>query len=121
MQEEKVRARADEHVLWGSKVLVSGWKSGKFDGRRAVALGVRVGREFANQFFDKRWDAVLVELDDKIVSVRLTKTFWTTCPELRSPAIGAWMKKQGLAPWPKGRPPELRLTPMGRNKFRLAE
>ena len=38
------------------------------------------------------WDAVLIELDEITVSVTLSKTFWTSCPELRSPAIGAWMK-----------------------------
>lgn len=100
-------------------MLVSGWKSGRFGPRRSVALGVRVGREFANQFFDKEWDSVLIEMDEVTVPVKVTKTFWTSCPELRSPAIGAWMKKRGVVPWAKGKPPEMRLTPMGRNRFRL--
>jgi len=100
-------------------VLVSGWKSGKFVARRAVALGVRVGRENVERFFDKDWDVVLIEVESETISVKITRTFWTSCPELRSPAIGTWMRKKGLVPWAKCRPPEMRLTPMGRNRFRL--
>ena len=100
-------------------MLVTGWKGGKFRGTQGVALGVRVGRAFAERFFDKDWDVVVVEIEGEPVLVKITKTFWTTCPELRSPAIRSWMKKKGLAPWPEGRPPEMRLTPMGRNRFRL--
>ena len=37
--------RADEQILRRSGVVVSGWKSGEFLVHRAVALGVRVGRE----------------------------------------------------------------------------
>jgi len=100
-------------------VLVSGWRSGKFDVRRAVALGIRVGRDNVQRFFDKDWDVVLIEIENDAVPVKITKTFWTTCPELRSPDIGTWMRTKGLVPWPKGRPPEMRLTPIGGNRFRL--
>jgi hypothetical protein len=100
-------------------MLVTGWKNGKFRGSRGLTLGVRVGREFAERFFDKDWDAILIEMEGESVPVKIAGTFWTTCPELRSPAIGTWMRKKGLAPWPEGRPPEMRLTPMGRNRFRL--
>ena len=99
--------------------MVTGWKGGKFNGRQAVTLGVRVGRRFTEQFFPKDWDVVLIEIEDETFPVKLTKTFWKTCPELRSHANGEWMRKKGLAPWPEGRPPEMRLTPMGRNRFRL--
>lgn len=100
-------------------MLVSGWKNGPFHKKRAVALGVRVGRELAERFFPKDWDVVLVEIEGDTFLVKLTKTFWKTCPELRSRAIRDWMRKKGLAPWPEGKPPEMRLTPMGRNRFRL--
>jgi hypothetical protein len=100
-------------------MLVHGWKNGRFDGRRPVALGVTVGQQFAEMFFDRSWDAVLVEIDGNAFRVKITNTFWTTCPELRSPEIGAWLRNKGLAPWPKGRPPELRLSPVGIRRFRL--
>jgi hypothetical protein len=100
-------------------VLVSGWRSGTFVACRAIALGVRVGRENVERFFDKGWNVVLVQIDSDTIAVKIRGTLWRTCPELRSPAIGAWMKKKGLVPWLKGRPPEMRLTPMGGNRFRL--
>jgi hypothetical protein len=100
-------------------VLVSGWKSGKFVPRRSVALGIRVGLENVERFFDKDWDVVLIKTESVTIPVKITRTFWTTCPELRSPAIGIWMRKKGLPPWPKGRPPEMRLTPIGSNRFQL--
>ena len=100
-------------------MLVSGWKSGKFATRQAVAIGVRVGRENVQRFFDKDWDVVLIEIEGDTIPVKITKTFWTTCPELRSPAIRAWMKKKDLVPWPEGKPPEMSLTPLDGNRFRL--
>jgi len=100
-------------------VVVSGWKSGEFVPRRPVALGIRVGRANVERFFDEDWDVAVIEIENEAIPVKITKTFWTTCPELRSPAIGTWLRKKGLVPWPKGRPPEMRLTPMGSNRFRL--
>ena len=99
--------------------MVSGWKRGELLVHRAVALGVRVGRENAERFFDKDWDVVLIKMESETIPVRITKAFWTTLPELRSPAIGTWMRKKGLVPWPEVRLPEMRLIPTGRNRFRL--
>ena len=36
---------------------------------------------------------------------RITPTFWTTCPELRSAETGRWIERRGDMPWPKGKPP----------------
>jgi len=98
---------------------VSGWKSGRFNTRKSVVLGVRIGKDNVTRFFDRRWSVVVLEMDNDRVPVKIGKTFWTTCPELRSPVIGAWLKKRGLAPWPTGKPPEMCLTPAGGNRFRL--
>ena len=40
------------------------------------------------------------------LSLDATSLFWSTCPEFRSPEIGAWMKKRGDASWPEGKPPK---------------
>ena len=40
------------------------------------------------------------------LSREVTPSFWRTCPEFRSYKIGAWMKKRGDAPWPKGERPK---------------
>ena len=88
---------------------VSGRKSGKFGTRNAPTLGVSVGRQNAKQFFDPKWAVVFIELDGTTVPVNITDTFWTGFPELRSSAIGEWMRKHRLAPWHKGNPPTMSL------------
>jgi hypothetical protein len=100
-------------------LIVSGWKNGNFLLRRPVALGLRVRRKHAAQFFAKEWDSILIEMDGATVPVAITKTLWSSCPELRSSAIGAWLKKRGLVPWKKGKPPQMQLTPLEANRFRL--
>ena len=39
-------------------------------------------------------------------SLPLTSSFWRDCYEFRSCEIGAWIKDQGDAPWPKEEPPK---------------
>ena len=40
------------------------------------------------------------------LSLDVIPSFWDHCHEFRIPAIGAWMKKRGDAPWPEGEPPK---------------
>ena len=54
-----------------------------------------------------------------LLDVRLSASFWRGCTELRNVKIGKWMLEQGLAPWPKGDPPKLKLEPIGNRRFRL--
>lgn len=98
---------------------VSAWKGGKFGARCGRTLGVRIGSENAEKYFDKKWKVAMLELDGIPVAVRITRTFWTSCPELRSEYIGDWLRRRGLAPWPKGKPPRMVLKPLGGNRFRL--
>ena len=55
------------------------WKGGTY--------GVRVGTSNANRYFAKSWKFVDVELDGNLHRVRLSSTFWGTCPELRGAAF----------------------------------
>ena len=84
---------------------LSGWKGGTY--------GFRVDAETRCRTF--------LPLKDRLSSVRfvlpghkmrpccrLTKTFWTTCPEFRSAEIGKWMEARGDKPWPRGHPPKYR-------------
>ena len=36
---------------------------------------------------------------------RVSRTFWTTCPEFRSAEISRWMAQRGDKPWPHRNPP----------------
>ena len=99
---------------------VSGWTNSKSNNRKAGTLGVRVGRANAEQYFDKRWPIVYIEMDSTVVPVKITAGFWSNCPELRSAAIGDWMSGKGMVPWRKGDPPRLMLVPVVGNRFRLS-
>lgn len=99
---------------------VSGWKNGKFGAEKSPYLGISVGRSNANRFFSKKWDHVLVEVNGVVAHIKLTSRFWTTCPELRHPVIGGWIRAKGLAPWNAGHPPKLVLVAVTGNKFRLS-
>ncbi len=89
---------------------VSAWKGGTY--------GIRVGHQNAEKFF-KGLRTIEVQIDGHFEVFKLSDTFWTTCPEFRGVAIARWLKKNGLAHWPKGRPPRFELTPLGGNRFRL--
>lgn len=99
---------------------VSAWKSGKFGSRKGGTWGVRIGRKDAKRYFDKRWKTVILDLDGFLHSVRVSGTFWTTCPELRNAAIGNWLTRHGLTPWPRRKPPKLELLPLASNRFKLS-
>lgn len=63
--------------------------------------------------FDKSWDDVLIELDNGVTArVNVSDSFWRRCPELRSADIGRWLLSSGVAPWLRGSPPGVVLTPM---------
>lgn len=99
---------------------VSAWKGGKFSAGRRPTLGIRIGRKNVENHFDRSWNEVLVQLDGQAAKVGITPTFWSSCPELRSAAIGDWLRARKIAPWRTGRPPKLELTPLGGNHFRLS-
>jgi hypothetical protein len=86
---------------------------------KGAVYGIRVGRANARRFFAANTGWVEVEIDGHLYPFRLSGTFWTTCPELRGAPIGRSLRAHGLAPWPLGRPPEVELTPLGNNTFRL--
>jgi len=97
-----------------NEIAVTVWEDGS--GGFGVRIPVAAKRQFS-----EHWTKVHVEVDGELCTYPLRETFWTTCPELRGRAIGRWIKKHGLTDWPKGKPPKLRLIPLGGNRFRLAK
>lgn len=81
--------------------------------------GIRVGVPNVRKYFRKNWKIVRVNIDGEVHEFKLTKSFWSTCPEFRGKAVKRWLRKHRLISWPKGRPPRLKLVPLGSNKFRL--
>jgi hypothetical protein len=90
----------------------TGWKGGTY--------GIRVGKENAKRYFDRSWNTIQVDIDGRVHQFPLNETFWTTCPEFRGAEIGVWLCATGLAPWPRGHPPQVLLSPLGSNRFRLS-
>lgn len=99
---------------------VSGWSNSTPNVRTCAGYGVRVQYDDRDRYFQRSWGSVEVVLDSgEAAEVSLSKTFWTTCPELKSTVIGRWMLKQRVIPWAKGKPPEFDLEPIGDRRFRL--
>ncbi|MDI6886880.1 MAG: hypothetical protein QMD22_11195 [archaeon] len=98
---------------------VAGWNNGS-PGRTGAGYGIRIVRNDRDRYLQKVWDSVVIELEgDETVTINLSQSFWRGCIELRSARIGKWMIERGLAPWPKGSPPELELEPITDREFRL--
>jgi len=99
---------------------VSGWSNSTPNDRTGAGYGIRVQYKDRDRYFQRDWNSVEIVLDNgESVEISLSETFWTTCPELRSSAIGRWMLNRGVTPWPKGRPPQFSLEPIGDRRFRL--
>ncbi len=95
---------------------VTAWSNG------GTGLGVKVGEADRDQWFKRDWQVVRVQLgqDGPVAEVNVGKaSFWGGCRELIHKEIGAWLKANGLAPWPKGTPPKLVLEPVGEDLFLL--
>ena len=104
-----------------SVTLVSGWSSNTPNDRTGAGCGVRVPYNDRDRYFQRYWDSVEVALDTgEVAEVSLPDKFWTTCPELKSSAIGRWMLDLGVIPRAKGRPPQFDLESIGNRWFRLA-
>lgn len=102
-------------------MIVVGWNNGSPNNSTGAGYGIRIAREDRDNYFQKAWSSVTIELDGRdLVNVKLSEAFWRDCIELRSAKIGKYMLKHGLAPWPKGIPPTLKLKPIGNRKFRLS-
>ncbi len=97
---------------------VTTWNNGSFN-ESGAGYGVRISSRDREIFFDDRWEHVTVLVDNSSVHFDLKKTFWSTCPELRSKKIGEYLIKNGLERWQKGNPHKLSLSLVEGNTFKL--
>ena len=102
--------------------IVSGWSNGSSNNITGGGYGIRISKNHRDQYFNKSWKTINIEFDDRpSATVNISKSFWHKCPELRSSEIGKWMLDKGLAPWPKGKPPKLKLIIIGQRRFKLSK
>ena len=98
---------------------VTGWSNGQ-PRPTGAGYGVRLSGHDRDDYFDPVWHEVIVSLDHgETVTVPLSGSFWRSCPELRSAAIGRWLLRHRLAPWLRGLPPALELRHVAGSRFEL--
>lgn len=98
---------------------VVGWSNGQ-PLPTGAGYGVRLSGHDRDEYFDPGWHEVIVDLDHgEVARVSLSKSFWRSCSELRSAAIGRWLLQQRPAPWPRGEPPAIMLRHVVGNRFEL--
>jgi hypothetical protein len=101
-------------------MIVTGWHNGSPNLATGGGYGIRIEPVDREAHFHRKWAQVALDLGaGPRVLVSLSRRYWAGCPELRSKHIGRWMLNKGVAPWPKGSPPKLRLEPVGEAEFRL--
>jgi hypothetical protein len=95
------------------------WSNGS-PSRSGAGYGLKINPQDRDRFFDRDWVNVVVELPSEgATSISLSSSFWRRCSELRSAAVGRWLLRAGLAPWPRGEPPNFTLMPVGGNRFKV--
>lgn len=92
---------------------VTAWNNGKHH-ETGAGYGLKISVEDRDRHFDRHRQTVRIRFPDgSDCAVNVAKSsFWNdTCRELISKEIGLWLIASGNAPWPKGHPPVLKLTP----------
>jgi hypothetical protein len=103
--------------LGSRPVHATGWHGGG-DSDEPGGYGLKLTELERDRNFDRTWDHVLIDLDNGVTAdVRISASFWRQCSELRSADIGRWLLSQGAAPWLRGSPPGVILTPVEANRF----
>jgi hypothetical protein len=71
-----------------------------------------------DQAFDSEWSEIVLELEGaEPVTLPLSPSFWRSCTELRSAAVGEWLLAAEAAPWLRGSPPGVVVTAIEGNRF----
>lgn len=105
-------------------MIVTAWNNGAHN-RNGSGYGIKISNSDRDAFFKPEWDSIVVEIEDdsEPVEIKINQaTFWAeTNRELTSAAVGKWLRKNGLAPWPQGKPPIFILEPIEGNRFKIAK
>ena len=98
------------------EVRVGTWGNGKVFGFFICHASDR------DEFFDRGWNQIEVQLDGVAHRFHLTPSFWRKCREFRDrgqPVIREWLRRQCKLDWPKRKPPRLELRWLRGNCFAL--
>ena len=103
-------------------MIVFGWHNGSPDDITGTGYGLKIQQEDRDKFFQKKWKSINIIINSKqSVNVKISKSFWKECIELRNSAIGKWMIDKKLAPWSKGNPSRFNMELIGNKQFQLSD
>jgi uncharacterized protein YfaT (DUF1175 family) len=101
-------------------MIATTWHNGSHHPSGA-GYGLKLQSKDRNRYFKRDWKTVMLELegDPHPVEVNIDKpSFWgSVCREVINKHIGLWLIENGLAPWPKGKPPKLNVIPLSERRF----
>jgi len=88
------------------------------------ACGLKISAADRNRFLKREWGSVDLLIPDEPhpTPVNIDKpSMWEgTCRELIHIKIKSWFVRSGKFPWPKGKPPRVRLLHSGPRSFTLS-
>jgi hypothetical protein len=98
-------------------VYATAWHNGQ-PSRDPAGYGLKFVARDRDQAFDSEWTEMVLELEGaEPVTLPLSASFWRSCTELRSAAIGEWLLAAEVAPWVRGSPPGVVVTAIEGNRF----
>lgn len=101
-------------------IMVTAWNNGQHAASSA-GYGLKISISDRDRYLNRSWKTVTLELEGKSepVMVNIDKdSFWgPTCQELLKKEIGIWLRQNELAPWPRGRPPKLKMDLITGSRF----
>jgi hypothetical protein len=87
-----------------------------------AGYGIKVRVEDRDRVFRRNWTQILLDIPQQgATRIALSASFWKSCSELRSAALGRWLRESGRAPWPRGAPPALDLKHIDGNDFAVSD
>ena len=87
--------------------------------REPAGYGLKFLDRDRDAVFDREWTEIVLDCEGgpKDVTLPLSASFWRSCTELRSAAIGSWLMEADVAPWVRGSPPGVVVTAVDGNRF----
>jgi len=105
-------------------MIVTAWNNGAHN-RNGSGYGFKVHAADRDEFFKKEWKSIMLEIEGEAEAVEIAidpAHFWgETIRELAHPAVGKWLRHNGLAPWRVGNAPTFVLEPLSDNRFKLVK
>jgi hypothetical protein len=107
-------------MMSAREIIAVGWNNGSRHASGA-GYGLKLTPRDRDSCLIRKWGFIELYLpgDAETARVIIDKdSLWNgTCRELIHKKIGAWLIRAGLATWPKGQPPQVRLTPRTERTF----